>query len=73
MSKSNPLQCPACRARQPLQDRCRRCAADMTLLVKIRRRIDWLNEQRDQALRSGQADRVQEISKELKLLAGPGK
>ncbi len=68
MSKSNSLQCPACRARQPLQDRCRRCAADLTLIVKLRRRIDWLIEQREQALHSGHAQRIRE---ELELLTGP--
>jgi len=36
------LRCPACRASQPYQDVCRRCGADLRLLVKIKTHIDDL-------------------------------
>lgn len=39
---SGDFRCPACRARQPVQDACRRCQADLTLLAKMHRRIDYL-------------------------------
>ncbi len=39
---SGDFRCPACRARQPVQDACRRCQADLTMLAKIHRRIDYL-------------------------------
>ncbi len=31
---SNDFRCPACRAKQPLQPICRRCDADLSLLVR---------------------------------------
>jgi len=31
------LVCPVCRAKQPPQVTCRRCSADLSLLVKVRR------------------------------------
>ncbi|MCO6453937.1 MAG: hypothetical protein J5I93_01370 [Pirellulaceae bacterium] len=38
------LRCPACRAAQPWQDCCRRCQADLSLLVRALRyrRDQWL-------------------------------
>lgn len=34
--------CPVCRARQQLSPKCRRCQADLTLVVKARLRLAYL-------------------------------
>jgi hypothetical protein len=36
------FRCPVCRARQELSETCRRCQADLTLAVKIRQRLWYL-------------------------------
>jgi len=41
-SQNPEFRCPACRARQPRQNQCRRCGADLSLLVRIHNRIDYL-------------------------------
>jgi len=35
--------CPVCRAKQELNASCRRCAADLTLVVKARQRLAYLH------------------------------
>ena len=59
------FQCPACRAKQPLQNSCRRCGADLGLLAKAHRRVAWLVEKRRSAPGSGFAAKYEA---ELRLL-----
>ena len=35
-------KCPVCRARQPLSMQCRRCKADLELVYRARRRLEYL-------------------------------
>ncbi len=37
-----PFRCPACRAKQRPQDACRRCGADLKLLLRAIRHLDRL-------------------------------
>lgn len=39
---SSNFKCPVCRARQALQSCCRRCNADLSLVVAARERIGYL-------------------------------
>lgn len=43
---TSDFRCPVCRARQPLQQQCRRCRADLSLVVAVRERINYLLAQR---------------------------
>lgn len=46
------IRCPACRASQKRQDQCRRCGADLRLLVRIRQHLDWLQHRYLQSLQT---------------------
>ncbi|OED37086.1 hypothetical protein AB833_24930 [Chromatiales bacterium (ex Bugula neritina AB1)] len=61
------FQCPVCRARQPLQSQCRRCQADLSLVVKVRERINYLARLRESLPDSD--SRLPAIADELHLLA----
>ena len=50
---SETLVCPVCRASQPLQPVCRRCSADLNLLIRAMQAVDTSRNQLDQARRSG--------------------
>ena len=62
------FRCPACRARQPLQNRCRRCQADLSLVVLAHQRLNYLLTVLDQAV-DPHAPQIQLLRSELKLLA----
>ncbi len=62
------FRCPVCRAGQPLQDECRRCAADLRLVVRAYRRVETLLVQHAQAVRQGDTRRLPKILAELRLL-----
>jgi hypothetical protein len=62
------FRCPACRARQPLQDECRRCAADLSLVVRAWRRVEFLLAAQALAVRHGDLRRQSDILAELRLL-----
>ncbi len=72
---SNPSQsiaaaafsCPACRAKQPLQPACRRCQADLSLLVAATQRAIYL--ERELSQDGLTEDHKQRLQRELKLLA----
>lgn len=69
MSNNPSFRCPVCRARQTLRDECRRCEADLRLLVRAHRRVAFLVAERQQARASGNVSREQAIAAELNLLA----
>jgi len=60
------FKCPVCRARQERQSECRRCHADLTLVVAIRNHIDSLAAQIQKA--HGQGDSCSALERELELL-----
>ncbi len=62
------FQCPACRAKQPLQDACRRCGADLQLLAQAQRRVAWLIQKRQTAIASANLDQAMKYERELRLL-----
>lgn len=65
----NSFRCPVCRAGQPLQNKCRRCRADLTLVVRARRRLHFVIEQRERARNAGDRQRECELTHELEQLS----
>ncbi|HEY4261803.1 MAG TPA: hypothetical protein VGM98_16650, partial [Schlesneria sp.] len=63
------FRCPVCRAAQTLREICRRCQADLSLVVRARRRLAYLRQQQEQALSAGDDRRVQQLVAELRWLA----
>lgn len=39
---TTPFRCPVCRARQELSRECRRCKADLELVYRIRKRLEFV-------------------------------
>lgn len=56
MTNENELACPVCRAKQAYQTECRRCGADLTLLIKALRSAQAAQRQLEQSLRAGYAN-----------------
>lgn len=69
MSSDPAFHCPVCRAKQALAETCRRCKADLRLVVRARRRVDYLRAQLEQAIAHGDAQQAATISAELRWLA----
>lgn len=69
MSNNPSFRCPVCRARQTLRDECRRCEADLRLVVRAHLRVAFLVAQRQQARTGGDRLNEQTIAAELELLA----
>jgi len=69
MSNDRNFRCPVCRARQPLQETCRRCKADLRLVVRARRRVDYLHSKRLKAQAQGDRECEQKLAAELRWLA----
>jgi hypothetical protein len=56
MPSPTDLNCPVCRAKQTSQSECRRCGADLSLLIKALRSVQAAQRQVEQAQRRGDAD-----------------
>jgi hypothetical protein len=69
MADEPSFRCPACRARQPLREECRRCQADLSLMVRAHRRVHYLMCQQQQARATGDQQLDQGLAAELQLLA----
>ena len=69
MSAESAFRCPVCRARQTLSETCRRCQADLRLVVGARRRLNYLLAQQTAARASGDRQREETIAAELNWLA----
>jgi primosomal protein N' len=67
MSNDPAFQCPACRARQALQDQCRRCGADLKLLARAKRHLTTLVNDLQSAIAQGDTVTAQRCADELKL------
>jgi len=61
------FRCPVCRARQPLQNSCRRCSADLSLVVTVRNRIGFVLSQLKQSLKT--SPQYRHFLNELQVLA----
>lgn len=62
------FRCPVCRARQILQPECRRCHADLSLVVKAQQRARYLYLALLQARQDNDFTAEQQLSSELRLL-----
>jgi hypothetical protein len=69
MSDETDFRCPVCRAAQALRETCRRCQADLSLVVRARRRLGYLRQQQAQALSTDDDKREQQLAAELRWLA----
>lgn len=68
MSSDPAFHCPVCRAKQTLAETCRRCKADLRLVVRARRRVDYLRSQFEQAIARGDTQQAETLSAELRWL-----
>lgn len=69
MSAEAEFRCPVCRAAQTLREVCRRCQADLSLVVRAHHRLAYLQEQRAHARASGDQERERQVAAELHWLA----
>ncbi|WP_010582037.1 hypothetical protein [Schlesneria paludicola] len=70
MSDEPDFRCPVCRAAQTLRETCRRCQADLSLVVRAHRRLAYLKQQqRAQALARGDGQCDPQLAAELRWLA----
>lgn len=69
MSNSDVFQCPVCRASQTLRDTCRRCKADLRLVMRAYKRVEYVLKQREQAIAQGNQELLNALSAELQWLA----
>lgn len=69
MSDDSNFRCPVCRARQTLRDTCRRCQADLRLVVGVHRHIAYLKREREQARQIADGRRERCVAAELRWLA----
>ncbi len=69
MSAESVFRCPVCRAAQPPQELCRRCQADLSLVLRARRRLAYVQEQRELALARGDDEREAQFAVELRWIA----
>ena len=53
MPVENELTCPVCRAKQAYQSECRRCGADLSLLIKTLRSVQAAKLHVEQSLLAG--------------------
>lgn len=72
MSDDLVISCPVCRAKQTLRNTCRRCKADLSLVLRVYRRVEYLRLQQEQAIANNDQNRAQAISAELQWLAPGG-
>jgi len=68
MSNSPNFHCPVCRAKQTLRATCRRCGADLRLVVGTRRRIEYLLSETEAARARGTHQREASLAAELQWL-----
>jgi hypothetical protein len=69
MSAEPDFRCPVCRAAQTLRETCRRCEADLSLVVRAYRRLAYVKHQRAEARASGDDERDRQLAAELRWLA----
>ncbi|MGE0756649.1 MAG: hypothetical protein AB7O38_06500 [Pirellulaceae bacterium] len=71
MSSDASFRCPVCRATQSLRETCRRCRADLRLVVRATRRLAYVQQARELARAGGNNQLAESLTTELRWLA-PG-
>jgi primosomal protein N' len=66
--KTTEFRCPVCRAQQPLQPVCRRCHADLSLVVKAHQHAAQLYVALQQARMDSDSARQHQLTEELRQL-----
>ena len=69
MSDDVPFRCPVCRASQTLQQTCRRCQADLSLVVRVHRRLEYVKRRQAEFLAQGDLAQARQFAAELRWLA----
>jgi hypothetical protein len=69
MSNDPAFQCPVCRAKQTLRDTCRRCKADLSLVARAYRRLEYLLRLQAEARGNADQERMDAVSAELQWIA----
>jgi hypothetical protein len=69
MSDELHYRCPVCRASQTLSAACRRCRADLGLVVRAYRRLAYVKCQHAEALSCGDRERAKLLDDERRWLA----
>lgn len=69
MSADPSFRCPVCRALQSLQETCRRCQADLRLVMRARQRLEYVTRQLAAARAHGDRESEQLLAEELRWLA----
>lgn len=69
MSADPRFRCPVCRASQPLQVTCRRCGADLQLVVRAHHRLAYIQEQLANSESGNNHERLQQLKNELHWLS----
>ncbi len=69
MSAEPPFHCPVCRAAQTLRETCRRCQADLGLVVSAHLRLAYVKRQHAEAILRGDRVRESALANELRWLA----
>ncbi len=69
MSDEPDFRCPVCRAAQTLRETCRRCQADLSLVVRAHRRLAYLKQQRAHSLANGDHKSAETLAAELRWLS----
>lgn len=69
MSADAGFRCPVCRAAQTLRETCRRCQADLRLVVRAYARLDYVERQHAEAVSRGDVASERSLANELRWLA----
>lgn len=69
MSADLSFRCPVCRASQTLRESCRRCQADLRLVLRAQLRLAYVKRLHAEAIASGDSEREQALADELRWLA----
>lgn len=69
MSADSSFRCPVCRAAQPLQETCRRCQADLRLVMRARLRLNDVKQKYAAAADRGDRVSAQDALAELRWLS----
>ncbi len=69
MSDEPSFRCPVCRATQTLRETCRRCQADLSLVVRAHRRLAYLKHLHAQTLANSDLESAEQFVAELRWLA----
>lgn len=69
MSDDSTFRCPVCRASQTLRETCRRCQADLSLIVRAHRRMEYVRRLQADSVAHGDLTQAQRCRAELQWLA----